>query len=600
MGQAHDALSSRLGDRLDEDSSDGLSDRFRAASLLRWAPAITLAAFLLPIAAGLAGTLLPAMGWLPALGANSFSLAAWHTLFQAPGFVSAWQLTLFTGLLSTLLSLLLALGVVAFLHQRPAARRLGEWMAPMLAMPHSALAIGFAFLILPSGWLSRAVSPTLTGWELPPDVSTVGHPSGWPLVAALLLKEVPYLVLMTLGALNQINAAAQLAVARSLGYGPAQAWFLVVLPQVYRQIRLPVCAVLAFSLSVVDVALILGPSNPPTLAVLAVRWFADPDTRWVFPAAAAATLLMLTVLGSLLLWRGLEVLARQWLLHRTRQGVRSARSAVAAGLATALAAALLGAAATSMLALALWSVALQWRWPAFLPSAWTWDNWWRQASSLVPPTVTTLALAAVSTLLALVLVLACLENEVRRRPSGRAASGDPGIAGRRALWLLYVPLLLPQVAFLFGLQVLLVRVGADGNFWAVVWAHLMFVLPYLFLSLADPWRAFDPRYTRTALSLGASHWRVFWRVKLPILLRPVLLSSAVAFAVSVGLYLPTLFAGAGRIATLTTEAVTLSSGADRRVIATWAILQAAFPLLVYALAAALPRWLYRHRQGLAP
>ena len=556
---------------------------------------MTLAAFLLPIAAGLAGTLLPAIGWLPALGANSFSLAAWHTLFQAPGFRSAWQLTLFTGLLSTLLSLLLALGTVAFLHHRPAARRLGEWMAPMLAMPHSALAIGFAFLILPSGWLARAVSPTLTGWELPPDVSTVGHPSGWPLVAALLLKEVPYLVLMTLGALNQINAAAQLAVARSLGYGPSQAWFLVVLPQVYRQIRLPVCAVLAFSLSVIDVALILGPGNPPTLAVLAVRWFADPDTRWVFPASAAATLLLLTVLGSLLLWRGLEVLAHQWLQHRTRQGLRNARSEVAAGLAAALAAVLLGAAAASMVALALWSLALQWRWPAFLPSAWTWHNWWRQAGSLVPPAATTLALGAVSTLLALVLVLACLENEVQRRPAGRAAGGDPALASRRALWLLYVPLLLPQVAFLFGLQVLLVRLGADGRFWAVVWAHLVFVLPYLFLSLADPWRAFDARYSRAALSLGASRWRVFWRVKLPILLRPVLLSCAVAFAVSVGLYLPTLFAGAGRVATLTTEAVTLSSGADRRVIATWALLQAAFPLMVYALAATLPRWLYRSR-----
>ena len=124
------------------------------------------------------------------------------------------------------------------------------------------------------------------------------------------------------------------------------------------------------------------------------------------------------------------------------------------------------------------------------------------------------------------------------------------------------------------------------------------MLPYLFLSLADPWRAFDERYTRAALSLGATRWRVFWRIKLPLLLRPVLLSAAVAFAVSVGQYLPTLFAGAGRVATLTTEAVTLTGGADRRVIGTWALLQAAFPLLIYGLAAAAPRWLFRHRQGM--
>jgi putative thiamine transport system permease protein len=91
---------------------------------------------------------------------------------------------------------------------------------------------------------------------------------------------------------------------------------------------------------------------------------------------------------------------------------------------------------------------------------------------------------------------------------------------------------------------------------------------------------------------------VFYAIKLPILLKPVLVACAVAFAVSVGQYLPTLFAGSGRIATLTTEAVTLSAGADRRVIGTWALLQAAFPLLVYVAAAWLPRRLYRHRKGL--
>ena len=91
---------------------------------------------------------------------------------------------------------------------------------------------------------------------------------------------------------------------------------------------------------------------------------------------------------------------------------------------------------------------------------------------------------------------------------------------------------------------------------------------------------------------------MFWRIKLPILLKPVLVACAVAFAVSVGQYLPTLFAGAGRVATLTTEAVTLSAGADRRVIGVWAMLQAVFPLLVFFAASAIPRWLYRHRKAL--
>jgi putative thiamine transport system permease protein len=241
-----------------------------------------------------------------------------------------------------------------------------------------------------------------------------------------------------------------------------------------------------------------------------------------------------------------------------------------------------------MAGMALWSFAGSWRFPDALPSAFTLANWQRQSASLWLPALNTLLVAAASTLIALALVLACLEHEAQsrlRRPS-------------RSLWLLYLPLLVPQVAFLFGLQVLLVRLGADGRLPAVIWAHLVFVLPYLFLSLADPWRAFDERYARSAASLGTSRWRVFWAIKLPILLRPLLVACAVAFAVSVGQYLPTLFAGGGRVATLTTEAVTLSAGADRRVIGTWALLQALFPLLVYLAAAALPRHLYRQRRGL--
>ena len=98
---------------------------------------------------------------------------------------------------------------------------------------------------------------------------------------------------------------------------------LGVLPLVWRQVRLPVMAVLAFSLSVVDVSLLLGPGNPPTLAVLALRWFADPDTRWVFPAAAAATLLLGIVIASVGLWRVGEVLIGRVLRARWALGVRS-------------------------------------------------------------------------------------------------------------------------------------------------------------------------------------------------------------------------------------------------------------------------------------
>jgi putative thiamine transport system permease protein len=66
----------------------------------------------------------------------------------------------------------------------------------------------------------------------------------------------------------------------------------------------------------------------------------------------------------------------------------------------------------------------------------------------------------------------------------------------------------------------------------------------------------------------------------------------VGFAVSVAQYLPTLYVGAGRFATVTTEAVTLASGAQRSLMSAYAALQMLLPVLVFAWAA----WLGRPRQ----
>ncbi len=570
----------------------------RPRHLLRLAPVLTVAAFGVPIACGLVGTLMPAFGYLPAIGGDHWSLDPWRALRDAPGFFTSLQLTLVVGWASTLISVLLALAVAGFLHHRAISKRLGTFLAPLLAMPHSALAIGFAFLILPSGWMVRWVSPGLTGWTIPPDVGTVGAASGWPLIAALVMKEAPFLLLMILGALNQVRAPAQVAAARALGYGPVAAWFKVVLPQVYPQIRLPIYAVLAFSLSVVDVAIVLGPGNPPTLAVQAVRWFSDPDTARYFPAAAAATLLLGVVLASIGAWWVAERMARPLIRRWLERGVRGGAVAPVAGVGATVGAVLAVLAMFSMLGILLWSIARPWRFPAAFPPGLTLETWARQSDQLAGPAWTTFLVGVASTVLALVLTLACLENETRSPgPMDHTASAVSVVSA--SVWLLYLPLLVPQIAFLFGLQVLLIRLGLDATLSAVVWAHLVFVLPYLFLSLAEPWRAFDSRYARAAASLGASPWRVFWRVKLPILLKPLLIACAVAFAVSVGQYLPTLFAGAGRVATLTTEAVTLSAGADRRVIGTWAALQGLLPLLAYLLATTLPRLLHAQRKGLS-
>jgi len=546
--------------------------------LLQAVPALTLALFLAPVAAGLLGTLLPAFGFLPALGGSEVGLESWRRLLLAPELPAALRLTLTSGLLASIVSVTLVVAFCATAHDTRLFRAFERLLAPLLAVPHAAVAIGLAFLLAPSGWLVRLLSPWATGWTTPPDLATVQDPLGLALAVGLVVKEVPYLLLMTLAASSQVEVKESLAIARSLGYGPATGWLKAVLPRIYPQIRLPVYAVIAYSLSVVDMALLLAPATPPPLAPLLLRWLNDPDFAMHFCAAAGAILQLLIVVGVIAMWRAAEAiiarLGRRWIAGGDRGGsLRTVRLAVVGTMLL-----LVALAVATLLANTLWSVSDRWRYPALLPTEWTLERWRHHAGELGALVGVTAALGAAAALAALALTLGCLENEQRH---GLHISN-------RGLWLIYAPLLVPQMSFLFGLQVLLVSIGLDGTWIGLAWSHLLFVLPYVFLSLGDPFRRLDERYARSARCLGASPGRVFWRIKLPMLRRPVLAAFAVGFAVSAGQYLPTLFAGAGRFATLTTEAVGLAAGADRRVIGLFALVQAALPLLPFVAVLLLP------------
>jgi putative thiamine transport system permease protein len=252
---------------------------------------------------------------------------------------------------------------------------------------------------------------------------------------------------------------------------------------------------------------------------------------------------------------------------------------------------------TPMLAIALgivllliWSVAGMWRFPDLWPSSFTLRAWDQLGEDALELALTSLVVAVVPTLIAAVLIVGCLEVE--------HATGRTG--GKRSLLILYVPLLVPQVTFLFGLQFLSIVFHADGMVMSVMAAHLVFILPYMFLSLADPYRRFDGRVLQVAAGLGMSFWARLFKIRLPMMIGSLLTALAIGIAVSIGQYLPTLLIGAGRVPTLTTEAVALSAGGDRRALAVAASLQALLPFVAFWVALAVPTFLARKRRGMQP
>lgn len=548
--------------------------------MIRLLPHLTLAVLVLPVLAGLAATFAPAFR-----DGGFAALAAW------PGLPRAAFLSLTTGLGSTAAALGLTALIVALWHDRPAFALLRRLLSPLLAVPHAAAALGLAFVLAPSGWIARALSPWATGWTTPPDLLTLNDPLGLALTLGLVAKELPFLLLMALAALPACDPARRLTLGAALGHGRLSAFALAVWPPLYARLRLPAMAVLAYAMTTVEMAVILGPGLPPTLSVQIARWMMDPGLAQLHTAAAGALLQFALVAAALELGRGAEVagaaLLRRWLAagrHGRRLDAPLTALAAAAGFGLALVLAL------ALAGLGLWSLTAAWTFPDALPQGLTLRHWQQALPALAATFGRTLALAAAVTAVALALVIGCLEAEIRL-----------GLTpGRRAEAALYLPLLVPQIALLPGLQMLALHSGIEGSLPAVAAAHLVFVLPYVFLSLAPAWRGRDRRLDRLAATLGAAEGRIFRRIRLPLLLAPVLTAAALGLAVSAGQYLPTLLIGGGRVTTLTTEAVALSSGGNHRLIGVWGIAQLLLPAVGFALALALPRLAFANRRALLP
>jgi putative thiamine transport system permease protein len=555
-----------------------MRDRFSVSGLV-------LAMIGLPILAGLAGTVGPAFGLLPALGGGHLTLDHFAELAAQPHLSRSALISFATAIVTTGVSLVLVMLFTAGYAGTRMFSRIQHLVSPLLAIPHAAAAFGLAFLVAPSGLALRLVSPGLTGYGSPPDWLVPQDPLGLTMMAGLIVKEMPFLFLVTLAALPQVPLVQARQLSASLGYGRIRGFLISVWPLLYRQIRLPVFAVLAYASSVVDVAMILGPALPAPLAVRITEWMADSDLQMRFLASAGALLQFALTVAAMVTWLVLEQIGSVLLRWMSRSGVRKAddrllRRSACAAMTLSAALVFLGLAV-----LFLWSIAGLWPFPALLPGSVTFQAWMRALPQAGDAIATTISLASSSAAIALLFSIGLLwQGGVR---DSRAFSS-----------VLYLPLIVPQLCFVFGLQILSVALGFDASFALLLFVHLIFVLPYVTLSLSQPWQALDQRYETLAAGLGKSPLQVLLHVRMPLLTRACLTAFAVGFAVSAGLYLPTLLIGAGRIVTITTEAVALSSGGDRRAIGIYALLQTLVPFGGFLIASLVPHLLFRDRRAM--
>ena len=103
-------------------------------------------------------------------------------------------------------------------------------------------------------------------------------------------------------------------------------------------------------------------------------------------------------------------------------------------------------------------------------------------------------------------------------------------AGKRALGVLSAAALaLPSPVLCYYLLAVFARIWplTEMN---LVAAGVVSAMPLVIRASRTAFASLDPNLAKAARSLGASGWRVFLRIELPLALRPILAAIALAFA----------------------------------------------------------------------
>ena len=85
------------------------------------------------------------------------------------------------------------------------------------------------------------------------------------------------------------------------------------------------------------------------------------------------------------------------------------------------------------------------------------------------------------------------------------------------------------------------------NFTGVMIGMVHVLLPYMVLPVYGAVRRVDPAIPAAAAGLGASNWRIFWRVYLPLTLNGIFAGAVLVFVLSLGFFITPALLGGGRV-----------------------------------------------------
>jgi thiamine transport system permease protein len=465
--------------------------------------------FAYPVAAIVARGLKTDGAWHPGrivevLAQSDVRHVLWFTTWQA--------------LVSTVLTLLLALpGAYVFARLSfPGKQVLRAVVTVPFVLPTVVVGTAFLALVGRGGLLDEL-------WGVRLDTT----------VWAILLAHVFFnyaVVVRTVGGLWAQLDPRQEEAARMLGASRAKAWRQVTLPALTPAVAAAALMVFLFTFTSFGVVQILG---GPTFSTLEVEIYRQTSEIFDLSTAAVLTLIQFLAVAAILALHAWTVRRRETALRLVDPSVTARRPRGAGQWA------LLGGVLVTVLLLLLLPLAVLVQRSLDAPGLGYYRALTREDGGvfLVPPIEAvgnSLSYAVAATLIA-VLVGGLAAVALTRRDAGRFVRGFDA--------LLMLPLGVSAVTVGFGFLIALDEPPLDlRSSWILVpLAQALVGVPFVVRTMLPVLRAVDTRLREAAAVLGASPWRVWREVDLPLVRRALLIAAGFAFAVSLGEFGATVF-----------------------------------------------------------
>lgn len=125
------------------------------------------------------------------------------------------------------------------------------------------------------------------------------------------------------------------------------------------------------------------------------------------------------------------------------------------------------------------------------------------------------------------------------------------IRGRNvAQGIFYLPMLVPAVVSGVSLLMWYRQIGMNLGWITILITHVIMTLPFTLTIILTSFAGFDTRLEEAAMDLGATPWRTFRTITLPIVMPGVLGGAMMAFTLSFDEFVVTLFVSGGGVQTL--------------------------------------------------